>query len=163
MPGSKSGLTCPRTKGHENDGMVNCCKHSCRFPNPPTTDPQYKAWQDAVIYRMEQDGIPSRALATPEQWTAILAYGLSLEPLASNGRAALWQQDTISGLRFTKCDDYLLWNIAKKHSRTLARFGVTLPPAVPAAPALAANNRKFCPLIVGMNQHVKVLIWCCRF
>ena len=88
-------------------------------------------------HRMQQDGIPSRALATSEQWTAIQAYGLSLEPLASNGRAALWQQDTISGLRFTEYYDYLLRDIAKKHARTLARLGVALLPVVPAAPALA--------------------------
>ena len=102
MPGSKSGLTCPRTKGHEYDGTVNWCKHICRFPNPCTIDPEYKAWRDTVFYRMQQDGIPSRALAMPEHWMAIQAYRQSLEPLASNGRAALWQQDTISGLRFTE-------------------------------------------------------------
>ena len=112
---------------------------------------------------MQQDDIPSRALATPEQWTAILAYGLSLEPLASNGKAALWQQDTNSGLRFTECYDYLLRDIAKKYSKTLARLGVALPPAVPAAPGLAASNHKFRPLIVRINQPVQVLIWCCRF
>ena len=112
---------------------------------------------------MQQDGIPSRALATTEQWTAIQAYGLSLEPLASNVRAALWQQDTNSGLRFTECYDYLLRDIAKKHSKTLACLGVALPPAIPAAPTLAASNSKFRPLIVRINQHVKVLIWCCRF
>ena len=107
---------------------------------------------------MQQDGIPSRAVATPEQWTAIQAYGLSLKPLASNGRSALWQQDTTSGLRFTECYDYLLRDIAKKHSKKLARLGVALPPAVPAAPDLAGNNLKFRPLIVRINQHVKVLI-----
>ena len=112
---------------------------------------------------MQQDGIPSWALATSEQWTAIQAYGLSLEPLASNGRAALWQQDTNCGLRFTECYDYLLRDIAKKHSKMLARLGVTLPLGVPAPSALAANNRKFRPLIVHINQNVKVLIWCCRF
>ena len=112
---------------------------------------------------MQQDGIPSRALATPEQWTAIQAYGLSLEPLVSNGRAALWPQDIISGLRFTECYDYLLRDIVKKHSKTLARLGVALAPAVPAAPALAGNNGKFRPLIVRINEHFKVLIWCCRF
>ena len=112
---------------------------------------------------MQQDGIPSQALATHEQWTAIQAYGLSLEPLTSKGRAALWQQDTNSGLSFTECYDYLLRDLAKKHSKTLAPLGVALPPAVPAAPALAANNRKFRLLIVRINQHVKVLIWCCRF
>ena len=158
MPGSKSGLTCSRTKGHENDGTVNSCKHICSFPNPLTTDPEYKAWQDAVFHRMQQDGNPSRAEATHKQWTAIQAYGLSLEPLASNGRAAHWQQDTNSGLRFTECYDYLLRDIAKKHSKTLACLGSALPPAVPAAHVLAANNRKFRPLIVRINQHVKVLI-----
>ena len=112
---------------------------------------------------MQQDGIPSRALATPEQWTAIQAYGLSLELLASNGRAGLWQQDSISRMCFTECYDYLLRDIAKKHSRTLARLGVALPPAVCAAPALAGNTRKFRPLIVRIDPHVKVLIWCYRF
>ena len=112
---------------------------------------------------MSQDGIPSGALATPEQWTAIQAYGLSLEPLASNGRAALWQQDTNSGKRFTESYHYLVRDIAKKHSRMLACFGVALPSAVPAAHALAANNREFRPLIVRINQHVKVLILCWRF
>ena len=158
MPGSKSGLACLRTKGHENDGMVNWCKHVCRFPSPLTTHPDYKAWRDAVFHRMRQDRIRGWALATPEQWAAIQAYGLSLEPLASNGRAALWQEDTRSGQRFTECYDYLLKDIAKKHSRTLARLGAALPPAVPVAPALAANNRKFRPLIVRINLHVKVLI-----
>ena len=133
MPGSKSGLTCPRTKGHEDDGTVNLCKYICRFPNPLTTDHEYKAWREAVFHRMQQDGIPSRVLATPEQWTAIQAYGLFLEPLASNGRAALWQQDTNSALRFTECYNYLVRDIAKKHSQTLARLGVALPLAVPAA------------------------------
>ena len=84
---------------------------------------------------MQQDGIPSGTLATPAQCMAIQAYGLSLEPLASNGRAALWEEDTISGLRFTEYYDYLLRDIAKEHSRTLARLGVALPPAVPAVPA----------------------------
>ena len=107
---------------------------------------------------MLQDRICGWALATQEQWAAIQADGLFLEPLASNGRAALWQDDTRSGQRFTECYDYLLKDIAKKHSRTLARLGATLPPAVPVVPALAANNRKFRPLIVRINLHVKVLI-----
>ena len=107
---------------------------------------------------MRQDRIHGSALATPEQWAAIQVYGLSLEPLASNGRATLLQEDTRSGQGFTECYDYLLKDIAKKHSRTLALLGAALPPAVPVAPALAANNRKFRPLIVRINLHVKVLI-----
>ena len=149
--------------GDDNDETVNWCKHKCCIPNPRTTDPEYKAWRVAVFYRMQQDGIPSQALATPAQWRAILAYGLSLELLATDDRAALSQQDTISGLRFTECYDYLLRDIAKKHSRTLARLGIALPPAVPAALALAVNNCNFRPLIVRIKQHVKLLIWCCRF
>ena len=143
--------------------MVNWCKYICRFPNPLATDPEYQEWRDPVFYRMQQDGIPSRALATPEQWTVIQVYDLSLEPLASNCRAALWQQDINSGLRFTECYDYLLRDIAKKHSKILARLGVALPLALPAAPALAANYRKFHLLIVRIHHYVKVLIWCCRF
>ena len=107
---------------------------------------------------MQQDRIRGWALATPEQWAAIQVYGLSLEPLSSNGRAALWQEDTRSGQSFTECYDYLLKDIAKKDSRTLARLGAALPPTVPVAPALATNNRKFCPLIVRINLSVKVLI-----
>ena len=107
---------------------------------------------------MQYNRIRCWALATPEEWAAIQAYGLSLEPLARNGRAALWQEDTRSGQRFTECHDYLLKDIAKKHLRTLACLGAALPRAVPVAPALAVNNRKFHPLIVGINLHVKVLI-----
>ena len=158
MPGSESGLTCPRIKGHENDRTVNWCKHVCRFPSPLTIHPDYKAWRDAVFHRMQQDHIRGWALATPEQWAAIQAYGLSLEPLASNGRAALWQEDTRSSQHFTECYDYLLKDIAKKHSRTQASQSAALPLAAPVAPALAANNHKFRPLIVRINLHVKVLI-----
>ena len=163
MPGSKSGPTCLRTRGHENDRTVNWCKHICRLTNPRTTDPEYKAWQEAVLYKMQQHGIPTQELAMPEQWTAIQAYGLSLDPWASNSRAAHWQQDKYSGLHFTECYDYLLRDIVNKHSRTYALFGIALPPAVPPAPALAGNNGKFRPLIVRINQHVKRVIWCCRF
>ena len=46
---------------------------------------------------MQQDRIRGFALATPEHWAAIQPYGLSLEPLGSNGRAALGQEDTRSG------------------------------------------------------------------
>ena len=107
---------------------------------------------------MQQDRIRGWALATPEQWAAIQAYSLSLEPLASNGRAALWQEYTRSSQRFTECYDYLLKNIVKKHSRTLARLGAALSPAVPVDPALAANNCKLRPLILCINLYVKVLI-----
>ena len=51
----------------------------------------------------------------------------------------------------------------QKHSNMLARLSVTQPLAVTAALPLAANNRKFRPLIVQINQPVKLLIWCCRF
>ena len=107
---------------------------------------------------MEQDRIRSWKLATDDQWEAIQAYGLTLEPLASNGRAALWQQNTNSGLRFTECFDFLLKDIAKKHSNTLMRLGVAVPPAVPTAPALTGNNRKFHPLVIRIDSDVKILI-----
>lgn len=158
MPASKSGLVRPRTKGHENDGDIAWSKHICRFPNPATLSPEYKTWRDAIKRRMEQDRIRSWKLATDDQWEAIQAYGLTLEPLASNGRAALWQQNTNSGLRFTECFDFLLKDIAKKHSNTLMRLGVAVPPAVPAAPALTGNNRKFHPLVIRIDSDVKILI-----
>lgn len=45
---------------------------------------------------------------------------------------------------------------------TLACLGaalpLALPPAVPALPVLAANTGKFCPLMVRINLHVKLLI-----
>ena len=116
------------------------------------------AWRDTVFRRMQQDLIRGLAPAILEQWAAIQAYGLSLEPLASNGRAAYWQEDTRSGQHFTESYDYLLKDIAKKHSRTLACRGAALPPAVPVAPALTTYNRKFCPLIVRINLPVKILI-----
>lgn len=147
MPASKSGLTRPRTKGHEDDGDIAWSKHVCRFPDPSTTSLEYKTWRDAIKRRMEQDRIRGRKLATPEQWAAIQAYALTVEPLASNGRAALWQQNSNAGLRFTECLDFLLKDIARKHSKTLRRLGVAVPPAVPAAPAVAATDRKFRPLL----------------
>ena len=76
---------------------------------------------------MQQDCIRGWALATTEQWAAIEVYGLSLEPLASNSSVALWQEDIRSGQHFTECDDYLLRNIAKKHSRTLASLWMDRP------------------------------------
>ena len=114
--------------------------------------------------KMEQEGIRSWKLAAEDQWAAIQAYALTVEPLASNGRAALWQEDSSTGRRFTECLDFLLKDVAKKHSKTLSRLGVAVPPAVPvvpavpAAPALAANNRKFYPLVVSFNYYVNILI-----
>ena len=98
-----------------------------------------------------------------EQWAAIPAYCLSLEPLASNSKAAPWQEDTPSGLCFTECYDYLLKDIAKKHSRMLACLGTTLPLTVPVAPTLATNNLKFRSLILHINLHVELLMGCSRF
>ena len=55
-------------------------------------------------------------------------------------------------------------DMAKKYSKTLRCLGVAVPPAVPvvaavpATPALAANDRKFYPLIVSINYYVNVLI-----
>ena len=74
------------------------------------------------------------------------------------GPSALWQEDTRSSQRFTECYDYLLMDIVKKHLTRLAHLGAALPVAVPVAPALAANHRKFRPLIVRINLLVKVLI-----
>ncbi|KAG0123719.1 hypothetical protein HOY82DRAFT_544085 [Tuber indicum] len=134
MPASKSGLTCPRTKGHEGDGNIAWCKHICSFPDPSTTSPGYKTWRDAIKRRTEQNRIRGWKLATPDQWAAIQAYALTIEPLASNGRAALWQQNSNAGLRFTECLDFLL--------KDISRLGVAVPPAVPAAPAVATNDHR---------------------
>jgi len=97
---------------------------------------------------MECEGIRGYKDATPAQWVAIQAYALTVEPIASNGMAAYWEADSNWGRRFTECLDFLLKDVAKKHSKTLEAMGLTVPPATPApappAPLVAAagNDRK---------------------
>ena len=160
----KSGLVCPRTKGHENDGDITWSKHTCRFPNPNTLSAEYSSWRNAIKRKMEQEGIRSWKLAADDQWAAIQAYALTVEPLASNSHTALWQEDSSTGRHFTECLDFLLKDVAKKHSKMLSCLGVAVPPAillvptVSTAPALAANDHKFYPLVVSLNYSINVLI-----
>ena len=94
---------------------------------------------------MERDGIRGFRDATAGQWAALQAYALTVEPIASNGRANYWQVDTLNGRRFTECLNFLLKDVAKKHSKTVSAMIAAIPPA-PPIPA-AGHDRKF-PKIV---------------
>ena len=141
MPVSRVGLVCPRTPGHENDGDVRWCKHVCGFPNPGTLSPEYRGWRNAIKRRMEQDGIESFRRSTGAQWAALQVYALTVEPIASNGRAQYWEVNSGRGRRLTECLDFLLKDVAKKHLRTVRDMLQALPPAPPVL--AASNNHKF--------------------
>jgi hypothetical protein len=96
---------------------------------------------------MEQDGIESFRRSTAAQWAALQVFALTVEPIASNGRVQYWEVNSGRGRRFTECLDFLLKDVAKKHSRTVRDMIQALPPAPPAPPATpapaAGNDRKF--------------------
>ena len=93
---------------------------------------------------MEQDGIESFRCSTAAQGAALQVYALTVEPIASNGREQYWEVNSGRGRRLTECLDFLLKDVAKKHSRTVRDMLQDLPPAPPAPPAPAAgNDRKF--------------------
>ncbi|RPB03034.1 hypothetical protein L873DRAFT_1787191 [Choiromyces venosus 120613-1] len=140
MPRSKAGLICPRTAGHENDGVIRWCKHVCRFPNLGTFSPEYRTWRNAIKCWMEREGIQSFRHSSAAQWARLQVYALTIEPIASNGRAQFWEKDTPRGRRFTECLDYLLKDVAKKHSQTVKAMMQALPPATPVPAASAAGN-----------------------
>ena len=83
--------------------------------------------------KMEQERIPSWNRSTAAQWAAIQEHSLTLAPITSagGGRAALWQTNTVQGERFTECLDFLLKNMAKKHSKMWEGKSCTVPPAAP--------------------------------
>ena len=158
-PKLKVGLVCPRTQGQENDGDIRWYKHVCQFPNPAGFGPEYSAWRNALKRRMERQGISGYKHSTPAQWAAIQAYALTVEPIASNGMAAHWEANTNRGRRFTECLDFLLKDVAKKHSKTLSAMGLAVPPAPPVAPAaVATGNDRKSPQPVRRNLVQYILI-----
>ena len=74
-----------------------------------------------------------------DQWAAIQAYALTLSPILHKG--LLWQTNMGGGQQFTKCFDYLLRDIAKKHQNKLVDL-LRVPVAGPAGPVAAVNDRK---------------------
>ena len=80
-------------------------------------------------------------------------------------RAALWQTDTARGECFTKCLDFLLKDIAKKHKLSLTRLLAaqlvpTIAPVTPpvAAPVAVGNDRKL-PQTSRIECGQYMLIW----
>ena len=90
MPGSKSGLTHPDQRLMKMTGQLTSANMLAVSQTLVQQILSTKIGGDAVFHRMQQDAIRSLGLATPEKLTAIQADGLSLEPLASNSRAAIW-------------------------------------------------------------------------
>ncbi|PWW78847.1 hypothetical protein C7212DRAFT_340392 [Tuber magnatum] len=139
-------LVCSRTPGHENDGNVYWCKRVSLFPSPATYGPEYSTWRTTAKHNMERKQIFGYRDATPAQWAAIQAYALTVESIASNGMSPHWGVNTARGRLFTKCLNFLLKDIAKKHSRMLTSLGLvvapTPPPAITATAATAGNDCK---------------------
>jgi len=79
---SKVGITFKRLPFYENDSNVTLCKHLCRIPHPPTNSPAYKAWEDAMKGKMEQDIIAVWKLRTAVQWAAVQVQALPLQPVS---------------------------------------------------------------------------------
>ena len=84
---------------------------------------------------MEHDGIESFRRSTAAQWAALQVYALTVEPIASNGRVQYWEVNSHGGRRFTECLDFLLKDVAKKHSSTVRAMLQAVPPASPAPTA----------------------------
>src|SRR5437879_2727426 len=99
---------------------------------------------------MEHEGIHGYKDASTAQWATIQAYDLMVEPIASNGMAAYWEADSNWGRCFTECLDFLLKDVAKKHSKTLEAMGLAVPPTAPApAPPV--------PLVAAAGKNCKLL------
>jgi len=146
MAASKVGLTFEKLVFFKNDGDVTWCKNVCGFPHPRTYNPEYKAWQNAMKRKMEQDRIPGWKQSTAAQWATIQAHALTLWPVSQ--RSGLWHADNPRGERFTECLDLLLKDIAKKHQGILRDMLRAPVAAVPVAdPTPARNDRKLSPSV----------------
>jgi len=113
MAASKVGLTFEKSGAFKNAEDVNWCRDICGFPHPQTHGQEYKAWRNAMKRKMEQDGIPGWQQSTATQWTGIQAYAITLQPVTQ--RSGLGQANNLGGESFTKCLDFGLKDIAKKH------------------------------------------------
>ena len=94
-------------------------EYVCGFPKPRTYGEEYKDWWNTMKRRMVPDRIPGWKGSTAAQWAAIQAYALATPPVIV--RAVLWRTDTAWGECLTKCLDFLLKEIAKKHKPSLTR------------------------------------------
>src|SRR5205807_957359 len=92
-------------------------------------------WLNALKRRIECKWISSYKHSTLTQWTAIQAYALMVELIASNGIATYWEANTNQWRRFTECLDFLLKDMTKKHSKTLSAMDLAVPPAPSVIPA----------------------------
>jgi len=142
MAVSKAGFLYPRTAGHENDGDITWYKFVIGFPNPSSRSPESNTFRKPMKRKMNQERIPGFVGSTAEQWAAIQAHALTIEPVPHRG--PLWQTNTRRGQRFTECFNYLLRDIAKKHKNNLENLlrAPVAGPAGPAAPVAAVTDRK---------------------
>ena len=103
--------------------------------------------RNAMKRKMEQDRIPGWKQSTATQWAAIQGYAITLQPVSR--RSGLWQANNLRGEPFTKCLDFLLKDIAKKHQRILTDMLKVRPVAAIAVadPAPARNDRKLAPSV----------------
>jgi len=94
--------------------------------------------------KIELDRMPHWRDCTDAQWATIQAHSVTLAPIASvgGGRAALWQNESRRGRRFTEFLDFLLKDIANKHRSTLERLARESEAAV-VAPIGARNNHNW--------------------
>jgi len=163
MAASKVGLQYQKSDTFNDDGEGSWCKYVCGFPEPRTYREKYQEWRKAINRKMEQDRIPGQQGSTAAQWAAIQGYALGTPPVKV--MAALWQTDTARGERFTKCLDFLLKDIAKKHKPSLTRLlaGQPVPTVGPvagprAAPVAVGNDRKL-PQTIRIECAHYMLIW----
>jgi len=146
MAASKVGLSLEKSASFKNDCDVTWCKHVCGFPHPRTYSLEYKAWQNTMKRKMEQDRIRGWKQSTAGQWGAIQALALTLRPVSQG--SGLWLTNNPCGERFTGCPDFLLKHIAKKHRRILRDMLRAPFAAVPVAdPTPARNDRKLSPSV----------------
>ena len=147
MAGSKVGLTFEKSGVFKNADDVNWCKDICGFPHPQTYGQEYKAWRNAMKRKMEQDRIPGWQQSTATQWAGIQAYAITLQPVSR--RSGLGQANNLGGERFTKCLDFGLKDMAKKHQPILIDMLKVQPVAAigVADPAPTRNYPKLAPIV----------------
>jgi len=150
MAASKVGLSFEKSGSFKNDADVTWCKHVCGFPHPRTYSPEYKAWQNAMKRKMEQDRIPGWKQSTAGQWAAIQALAFTLQPVSQS--SVLWQANNPCGEPFTDCLDLLLKDIAKKHQGILRDMLRARVAAVPVGdPTPARNDHKLSPSVCNKD------------
>jgi len=95
---------------------------------------------------MEQERIPGWNQSTAAQGAAIQAHALTLRPVSQS--SGLWQAENLRPECFTQYLDFVLNDIAKKHSgilREMLRVPVTA--VLVADPTPTRNDRKLSPRV----------------